>query len=76
MPPAPHEQLLADALLMSVNKNLNDVTTLLLWAHDATDPATKAKHIGRAIVLLEDVHDSLTAGREETAGAADDVLVI
>ena len=49
------KDLFADALAMSVNKNLVDVTTLLQWAHDAATPAEKLKHVEQAVALLEDV---------------------
>lgn len=49
------KDLFKDALSMSVNKNLVDVTTLLQWAHEARTPAEKLKHVEHAISLLEDV---------------------
>lgn len=68
------DKLAEEARVLAVNKNLNDVTTLLVWAHDSKDPAEKARHIERAIMLLEDVHAHLTAGKEEDVG--DDFIVI
>ncbi len=47
--------LFTDALAMSVNKNLADITTLLQWAHQARTPSEKRKHIEQALALLEDV---------------------
>lgn len=52
-------RLLLDALTLSVNKNLDDVTTLLQWAHEASTPADKLKHIRQAMELLQDVQHSL-----------------
>lgn len=51
--------LYSEALQMSVNKNLLDVTTLLEWAGQADRPIEKARHIDRAIELLRDVRDQL-----------------
>ena len=48
-----------DALTLSVNKNLDDVATLLRWAHEAGSPEEKLRHIEQAMALLEDVRHSL-----------------
>jgi hypothetical protein len=48
------DRLMLDALTMSVNKSLDDITTLLQWATEASQPAEKLKHIHRAIRLLQD----------------------
>lgn len=57
--PRDDQRLLQDALTLSVNKNLDDVTTLLQWAHQADTPGEKLKHIEQAMRLLEDVRHSL-----------------
>lgn len=67
------DKLAEEASILSVNKNLNDVTTLLVWAHDTKSPAEKARHIERAILLLQDVHAQLTMGHEEPV---DDEFVV
>ncbi len=54
-----HDRLYDEALEMSVNKNLNDVTTLLEWAQGAGHTLEKARHIDRAIELLKDVRTQL-----------------
>lgn len=54
-----HETLYEEALTMSVNKNLLDVTTLLEFAHGTTNMLEKARHIDRAIDLLTDVRAQL-----------------
>lgn len=54
-----HETLYEEALIMSTNKNLLDVTTLLQFAHEAQTPLEKARHIDRAIDLLKDVRGQL-----------------
>lgn len=54
-----HETLYEEALTMSVNKNLLDVTTLLEFAHSTTNMLEKARHIDRAIDLLSDVRAQL-----------------
>lgn len=54
-----HETLYEEALTMSVNKNLVDVTTLLEFAHASTNALEKARHIDRAIDLLRDVRAQL-----------------
>lgn len=53
------DRLYDEALEMSVNKNLLDVTTLLEWAHGTENPLEKARHIDRAIELLRDVRNQL-----------------
>ncbi|MBI4393830.1 MAG: hypothetical protein HY556_08570 [Euryarchaeota archaeon] len=57
--PSPHEKLFDDALSMTVNRNLDDVATLLQWAREAATPVEKLKHVKRANELLTDVKDSL-----------------
>lgn len=57
--PAPHERLFDDALAMTVNRNLDDVSTLLQWAREVATPQEKLKHVKRAVELLADVRDSL-----------------
>lgn len=54
-----HETLYEEALTMSVNKNLVDVTTLLEFAHQSGSALEKARHIDRAIDLLRDVRAQL-----------------
>ncbi|HUR68855.1 MAG TPA: hypothetical protein VM370_06370 [Candidatus Thermoplasmatota archaeon] len=54
-----HETLYTEALTMSVNKNLLDVTTLLEFAHSTTNVLEKARHIDRAVDLLKDVRAQL-----------------
>lgn len=54
-----NEPLFDEALQMSVNKNLLDVTTLLTWAQGAAGPLEKARHVDHAIELLRDVRDQL-----------------
>ncbi|HEV8361286.1 MAG TPA: hypothetical protein VGR28_12610 [Candidatus Thermoplasmatota archaeon] len=55
------QRLMLDALTMSVNKSLDDITTLLQWATEANAPAEKLKHIRMAIRLLEDSARNLEA---------------
>jgi fatty acid-binding protein DegV len=54
-----NDDLYHQALEMSVNKNLLDVTTLLEWAQGEGSPLDKARHVDRAIELLRDVRDQL-----------------
>lgn len=54
-----HETLYEEALAMSVNKNLLDVTTLLEFAHNTPNMLEKARHIDRAVDLLRDVRTQL-----------------
>lgn len=54
-----HDSLYEEALTMSVNKNLLDVTTLLEFASQTTNVLEKARHIDRAIELLKDVRTQL-----------------
>ncbi len=53
------DRLFDEALEMSVNKNMLDVTTLLEWAQGAPAPLEKARHIDQAIALLRDVRSQL-----------------
>lgn len=55
------QRLMLDALTMSVNKSLDDVTTLLQWATEASAPADKLRHIQMAVRLLEDTARNLQA---------------
>jgi hypothetical protein len=52
-------RLMLDALTMSVNKSLDDITTLLQWATEATLPGEKLKHIEMSIRLLQDCANNL-----------------
>ena len=53
------DRLYEEALTMSVNKNLLDVTTLLEFAHGTENVLEKARHIDRAVELLRDVRAQL-----------------
>ncbi|MHB8604853.1 MAG: hypothetical protein ACYDCK_06310 [Thermoplasmatota archaeon] len=53
--------LYEEALVMSSNKNLADVATLLEWAHGATDLKERIAHIEQAIALLTDMRDQMRA---------------
>lgn len=55
----PGDTLYEEALRMSVNKNLLDVTTLLEFAHSTENVLEKARHIDRAVELLRDVRAQL-----------------
>lgn len=54
-------RLMLDALTMSVNKSLDDITTLLHWATEANTPGEKLKHIEMSIRLLQDSASNLRA---------------
>jgi hypothetical protein len=54
-----YDRLYDEALTMSVNKNLLDVTTLLEFAHATENVLEKARHIDRAVELLKDVRSQL-----------------
>lgn len=49
------KKLYEDALWLSVNKDLEDITTLLTWVREADDPRTKLRHIHKACEFLNDV---------------------
>jgi hypothetical protein len=53
------DRLYDEALVMSINKNLLDVTTLLEFAHGTENVLEKAKHIDQAVELLKDVRSQL-----------------
>lgn len=53
------DRLYEEALTMSVNKNLLDVTTLLEFAHSTENVLEKARHIDQAVELLRDVRAQL-----------------
>lgn len=54
-----HDRLYEEALTMSVNKNLLDVTTLLEFAQSAPNALEKARHVDHAIELLVDLRGQL-----------------
>lgn len=59
-PPAPREnQLYEDSLKLTINKNIEDVRILLLWAQDATDVREKIAHAEQAHAYLGDVVETL-----------------
>lgn len=58
------QRLMLDALTMSVNKSLDDITTLLQWATEASAPGEKRKHIDMAVRLLQDCSRNLRALEE------------
>lgn len=61
------DRLYDEALVMSINKNLLDVTTLLEFAHGTENVLEKAKHIDQAVELLKDVRSQLVhLGAPET----------
>ncbi len=51
--------LRTDALIMSANKSLEDVTTLLEFAADSDTPNQKMRHVEEAIARLQDVRENL-----------------
>jgi hypothetical protein len=54
-----NRDLMREALTMSVNKNLVDVTTLLQWAHAAADAGEKRRHVRQALTLMQDLDQQL-----------------
>lgn len=58
------KRLMLDALTMSVNKSLDDVTTLLQWAMETTTPGEKLRNIEMALRLLQDSASNLRALEE------------
>ncbi len=49
------KKLYEDALWLSVNKNLEDITTLLTWVRESDNPREKLRHIKQACECLNDV---------------------
>lgn len=59
-PPAPREnQLYEDSLKLTVNKNIEDIRILLLWAQEANDVREKIAHAEQAHAYLGDVVETL-----------------
>jgi hypothetical protein len=59
-PPVPNEfQLYEDSLKLTVNKNIEDIRVLLMWAVDATDVREKIDHSAQALTYLSDVVETL-----------------
>jgi len=59
-PPIPRDnQLYEDSLKLTVNKNIEDVRILLLWAQEASDLREKVQHAEQALTYLSDVVDTL-----------------
>ena len=59
-PPAPRDnQLYEDSLKLTVNKNIEDIRILLLWAQEANDVREKIAHAEQALSYLGDVVETL-----------------
>jgi hypothetical protein len=59
-PPVPREnQLYEDSLKLTVNKNIEDVRILLLWAQESDSLRDKIQHTEQALQYLSDVVDTL-----------------
>jgi hypothetical protein len=59
-PPAPREnQLYEDSLKLTVNKNIEDVRILLLWAQESDSLREKIQHTEQALAYLTDVVHTL-----------------
>ncbi|HET6398020.1 MAG TPA: hypothetical protein VFH47_00520 [Candidatus Thermoplasmatota archaeon] len=51
--------LYTDALRLSINKNLSDIRTLLLWAEEASEVREKIMHTEQALRFLQEVVENL-----------------
>jgi hypothetical protein len=51
--------LYTDALRLSINKNLADIRTLLLWAEEASEVREKIMHTEQALGFLQEVVENL-----------------
>jgi hypothetical protein len=52
-------QLYEDSLKLTVNKNIEDVRILLLWAQESDSLRDKIQHTEQALQYLSDVVDTL-----------------
>lgn len=48
-------KLYEDSLKLTVNKNLQDIRLLLLWAEEARDIREKIQHCDQAVHLLSEI---------------------
>lgn len=51
--------LYTDALRLSINKNISDIRTLLLWAEEATEVREKVMHAEQALRFLQETVENL-----------------
>ena len=59
-PPVPRDnQLYEDSLKLTVNKNIEDVRILLLWAQESDSLRDKIQHTQQALTYLADVVETL-----------------
>ena len=59
-PPVPRDnQLYEDSLKLTVNKNIEDIRILLLWAQEADAMRDKIQHSQQALTYLADVVETL-----------------
>ncbi|MCA1818900.1 MAG: hypothetical protein LC620_02420 [Halobacteriales archaeon] len=66
-PPVPRDnQLYEDSLKLTVNKNIEDIRILLLWAQEADSIRDKMQHAEQALAYLSDVVENLRELRART----------
>lgn len=59
-PPVPRDnQLYEDSLKLTVNKNIEDIRILLLWAQESDGIRDKIQHSQQALAYLTDVVETL-----------------
>ncbi len=59
-PPVPRDnQLYEDSLKLTVNKNIEDIRILLLWAQESDGIRDKIQHSQQALQYLTDVVETL-----------------
>lgn len=51
--------LYTDALRLSINKNISDIRTLLLWAEEAGEVREKVMHAEQALRFLHETVENL-----------------
>jgi hypothetical protein len=57
--PARDNQLYEDSLKLTLNKNIEDIRILLLWAQEADSIGEKAQHTQQALTYLRDILEML-----------------
>lgn len=54
-----NDRLYKDALDLSIDKVISDITTLLTWIKETDDLQQRRRHVAHAIELLEEMQDNL-----------------
>lgn len=59
-----NDRLYKDALDLSIDKVISDITTLLAWIKETDDLQERRRHVAHALELLEEMRDNLDRAME------------